>query len=187
MTQIKHKEKQTTPPVRVFFADSWSQLHRKSLEGAWVVLKSTHSPQERWITTYANLAGINKLWNALPTATIQLVIDGLGRGLPTNAIDRVTELIGINRNTLSGVLDVSPRTLSRRDTLKSSTSERLFRVSALFQKALEVLGETEEAKRWFTSPKKALGGKTPIEFSETDVGAREVEDLLGRIEYGVYA
>jgi putative toxin-antitoxin system antitoxin component (TIGR02293 family) len=63
----------------------------------------------------------------------------------------------------------------------------LFRLSALFQKALEVLGEPEEAKRWFTTPKKALGGKTPMEFSETDVGAREVEDLLGRIEYGVYA
>jgi len=32
-----------------------------------------------------------------------------------------------------------------------------------------------------------LGGETPLEYAETEVGAREVEDLLGRIEYGVYS
>jgi putative toxin-antitoxin system antitoxin component (TIGR02293 family) len=187
MTQAKQKPKAAPAPLKVFFADDWSQIRRKPIENNWIVVKRTHSPQELWITTYANLAGSTKLLHAMPAATIQTVIDGLGRGLPTNAVDRVTELIGINRTTLSGVLDVSPRALSRRDTLKASTSNRLFRLSALFQKALEVLGEPEEAKRWFTTPKKALGGKTPMEFSETDVGAREVEDLLGRIEYGVYA
>ena len=88
---------------------------------------------------------------------------------------------------LSRILDVSPRTLSRRQTLKPAASERLFRVSGLFQKALEVLGDRNEAQRWFTTPKKALGGSTPFEYSETEVGAREVEDLLGRIEYGVYS
>ena len=95
--------------------------------------------------------------------------------------------MGLNRQSMSQVLDVSQRTLSRRHTLETATSERLFRVVALFQKALQVLGERDEARRWFTTAKKALGGKTPLEFSETEVGAREVEDLLGRIEYGVYA
>ncbi len=32
----------------------------------------------------------------------------------------------------------------------------------------------------------ALAGRKPIEFARTEVGAREVEDLIGRLEYGVF-
>ena len=95
--------------------------------------------------------------------------------------------MGVNRRDLSHVLDISPSALSRSNTLKASVSERVFRISALFQKTLEVVGDKQEARHWFTTPKKALGGKTPFEYAGTEVGAREVEDLLGRIEYGVYA
>ncbi|PKN17919.1 MAG: hypothetical protein CVU71_10330 [Deltaproteobacteria bacterium HGW-Deltaproteobacteria-6] len=57
----------------------------------------------------------------------------------------------------------------------------------LLQRAIDVFGDEEKAKQWFSSPQKALGGKTPLEYSESDVGAQEVEDLLGRIEWGVYS
>jgi putative toxin-antitoxin system antitoxin component (TIGR02293 family) len=184
----KTKEPASSPSaIRVFFSSDWKDIPHKSLGGNWIVSKMAQNTQERWIATYANLACQRALFRHIGTTSIQTVIDGLDRGLPTGAVDRVTSLIGINRSALSQVLDISPRTLSRRHTLKASASERLFRVSALFQKALEVIGEKDEAQRWFTTPKKALGGRTPFEFSETDVGAREVEDLLGRIEYGVYA
>ena len=33
--------------------------------------------------------------------------------------------------------------------------------------------------------KRALGGATPLGFARTEPGVREVEDLLGRIEYGI--
>lgn len=173
--------------VGVLFTTNWNQIRNKSLKKNWIVLETTHSPQERWIATYANLVGQRSLFNNLSTTNIQIVIDGLDHGLPTQAIDRVTNLMGLNRSIISKVLDISPRTLSRRNVLKASVSERLFRISNLFQKTLEVLGDKDEAQRWFSTPKKALGGKTPLEFSESDIGTREVEDLLGRIEYGVYA
>lgn len=185
-TTIK-KIKGISSVLNVLYMSDWAQIRRKSIQDNWIVVTTTNNSQERWIVTYANLIGQRKLLHEISTTNIQTIIDGLSRGLPTNAIDKVTDLIGINKGALSKILDVSPRTLSRRDTLKSSASERLLRVSALFQQTLEVIGERKEAQRWFTEPKKALGGKTPFELSETDVGAREVEDLLGRIEYGVYA
>jgi len=43
------------------------------------------------------------------------------------------------------------------------------------------------ARRWLSSPQRGLGGAVPLDYAETEIGAREVEDLLGRIEYGVYA
>ncbi len=181
------RSKETHTDVTVRYMDAWSEMKHMSMATNWVVITSAPSPLERLIATYANLLGSRLLFQTIDTANVQTVIEGLERGLPTHAVDRVTSLMGINRAALSEVLDVSLRTLSRRETLNTSESERLLRISNLFQKALEILGDREEARRWFTTPKKALGGKTPLAFSETDVGAREVEDLLGRIEYGVYA
>jgi len=61
------------------------------------------------------------------------------------------------------------------------------RIDRIFRRAMEVFKDQSIAKRWIKSPAKALGGIAPIDFTETDIGAREVENLLGRIEYGVYS
>ena len=44
----------------------------------------------------------------------------------------------------------------------------------------------DDGRRWLRSPALGLGGAVPLEF-KTEVGAREVENLLGRIEHGVYS
>jgi putative toxin-antitoxin system antitoxin component (TIGR02293 family) len=54
-------------------------------------------------------------------------------------------------------------------------------------KAVEVLESVEGARRWLNAPQVGLGGAVPLEYAESELGAREVEDLLGRIEYGVYS
>ena len=52
--------------------------------------------------------------------------------------------------------------------------------------AVEVFGGIEQARQWLSSPQFGLGGAIPLEYARTEVGAREVENLLGRIGYGVY-
>lgn len=175
------------PSLKVVFLTDWKTRRAKSFKGEWIVLKHTNQPQARWLATYANLTGKGDLLRTVSESDLQTIIAGIEEGFSTEAVDRVTDLLGVNRSDLSTILAISPRTLSRRQKLKPTASERLFRVSALFQRALEVLGGRDEARRWFMTSKLALGGKTPFEFSETEVGAREVEDLLGRIEYGVYS
>jgi putative toxin-antitoxin system antitoxin component (TIGR02293 family) len=54
-------------------------------------------------------------------------------------------------------------------------------------RAVEVLESEEGARRWLNSPQVGLGGEIPLDYAQTEVGAREVEDLLGRIEFGVYS
>jgi len=181
--QISH------PPLKnlnILFTDSWKGVGRKSLSNHWVVFNTTHSPQERMVITLANLSARREVLKDLDHATVRVVADALEAGLPSSSAYRAIELLGLNQARMSSILDISPSTLARRTILKSSTSERLFRISALFQKALELFEDQEEARRWFRTPKRALGGKTPLDYSETEVGAREVEDLLGRLEYGVY-
>jgi len=65
--------------------------------------------------------------------------------------------------------------------------ERVLRIAKLYEKALDVLEDAELARQWFKMPAEALGGKTPLQHADTEPGVQEVEDLLGRIEYGVFS
>ena len=64
-------------------------------------------------------------------------------------------------------------------------ADRLLRVVRAVVCAVEALGDTEKAGTWLRTPNTALRGATPIELLETDIGARMVERILGRIEHGV--
>jgi uncharacterized protein (DUF2384 family) len=52
-----------------------------------------------------------------------------------------------------------------------------------------VLGSKEKAISWMKAPNRALGGATPISGLNADpeLGARAAEDVLVRIEYGVFS
>ena len=65
--------------------------------------------------------------------------------------------------------------------------DRLYRMARLFALAREVTGGEASARLWLRSPQFGLQGQTPLELMLTEAGAREVEELLGRIEHGVLA
>jgi putative toxin-antitoxin system antitoxin component (TIGR02293 family) len=91
---------------------------------------------------------------------------------------------------LAPLLGISIATLHRRKAagrLDPVESDRVLRFARLMGKAIEVLETEENARSWMISPQYGLGGAVPLEYAGTEVGAREVEDLLGRIAYGVYS
>jgi len=56
----------------------------------------------------------------------------------------------------------------------------------VFGRALELFdGDTKAARRWLSNPQPVLGGGRLLEHAENEVGAREVEAAIGRIEHGV--
>lgn len=66
-------------------------------------------------------------------------------------------------------------------------SERLLRVFRAFQQAVELFeGDGDAARGWLTRPNMELDDQTPLDFSRTEIGAREVEDFMGRLEHGVF-
>jgi putative toxin-antitoxin system antitoxin component (TIGR02293 family) len=48
-----------------------------------------------------------------------------------------------------------------------------------------VLGSEDKASAWLRRPNRALDNELPIRLLDTDVGARQIEDLLGRIAHGL--
>lgn len=63
---------------------------------------------------------------------------------------------------------------------------QLERITAIYAKAAKIFGR-EQAKEWMKTPLPALGGATPLQLCGTTCGILEVEDLIGRVDYGVYS
>jgi putative toxin-antitoxin system antitoxin component (TIGR02293 family) len=97
------------------------------------------------------------------------------------------EASGLTLKEVAGALDLSPRSLQRRRStgrLAPFESDRLYRLARIMAVANEYLGGAERARRWLKRPNRALGGLAPLTAIDTELGARQVENLLGRIAYG---
>lgn len=140
---------------------------------------------DHWISVLRNL-GVRT--SSKTGSTLAQVREALRQGVPRDAFDRLRDDLGVTTEEFAGILGIPTRTLARRtDRFKPDESERLLRVGSVVRKAMDVLEEKEAARRWMTQPKRALGGITPLACCDTEIGAREVEALLGRIEHGVFS
>lgn len=118
------------------------------------------------------------------------LVAALRDGLPVRELDALQEALAVPMENLAPILGISKATLHRRKLggrLGSAESDRVVRFARLMGKAAEVMESKNAARAWLTSPQFGLGGSVPLEYAESEVGAREVEDLLGRIEHGVYS
>ncbi|MEI7732708.1 MAG: antitoxin Xre/MbcA/ParS toxin-binding domain-containing protein [Verrucomicrobiota bacterium] len=118
------------------------------------------------------------------------LIEALRMGLPVRELDALQTSLDMPMEKLVPMLGISKATLHRRKLegrLGTAESDRVVRFARLMGKAVEVLESEANARQWLTAPQFGLGGAVPLDYAETEVGAREVEDLLGRIEYGVYS
>jgi len=111
-------------------------------------------------------------------------------GLPMVEFAALQELLGLGAEELAGHLCISRSTLIRRRKarrLDMQESDRLLRYARLYARAEETLGDAASAREWLQTPARALGYVSPLEFAETEAGGREAENLLGRIEHGVFS
>jgi putative toxin-antitoxin system antitoxin component (TIGR02293 family) len=117
----------------------------------------------------------------------------LSRGLPREALTHLISNVSVlhKHALLKAAIGVSLRTSQRMKAasgkpLTPEQSGRVWKFAEILAKATEVLGSQEDAEQWLERPAMALDQRRPIDLLATPAGMRLVEDLLGRIEYGVY-
>jgi putative toxin-antitoxin system antitoxin component (TIGR02293 family) len=112
-------------------------------------------------------------------------------GLPVKALFLLAQRLDLRQAEISEKIGIPQRTLTRRITqdsrLTPAESDRTVRLAQVFATASEALGSGDKAASWLKTPNRALRGERPLDQMDTDPGVREVEDLLGRIAYGVYS
>jgi len=112
-------------------------------------------------------------------------------GLPVKALLLLAERLDMRQAEISEKICIPQRTLTRRLTqhsrLTAAESDRAVRLAQVYATAVETLGDGDKAAAWLKTPNRALRGSRPLDQLDTDPGVREVEDILGRIAYGVYS
>ena len=122
--------------------------------------------------------------------TTSQIIAAIHAGFSYGAIASFQKFTNLPIEMITGLVRIPPRTLTRRKAegrLSPDESERLFRVARVVEKTVDLFeGDRAAAMQWLQSPQPALAGAKPLDFVHTEVGAREVEDLIGRLEHGVF-
>ena len=115
--------------------------------------------------------------------------DEVKRGIRITAVDRVIDFISPNDVSLRDRI-VPKATLARRKAgaerrLSPNESDRLARMASMWASALDVWKSNEAAQRFLREPHPLLNGRIPYEVAvETEIGARAVEEVLGKLKYG---
>lgn len=76
---------------------------------------------------------------------------------------------------------------SKREPLTHDESDRAVRIARITSLAEEVFGDDAKAGRWLRKIKERFAGRTPLEVSRTEAGARLVEEMLLQLDYGIFA
>ena len=109
-------------------------------------------------------------------------------GLAAEAASKILES-GLLKPEELYELVIPRRTFDRRlethQPLTVVEADRLLRAARVIVRAIDALGSVEKASTWLRTANRSLRGEVPISLLETDLGARMVERILGRIEHGV--
>ena len=118
------------------------------------------------------------------------LIRRIQQGLRFRELETLQGSIDLPFEQLAAKLSMSRSTLQRRKAngrLSPAESDKVMRFARLLEHATNVFGDVEKARVWLKHPQYGLGGAVPLDYAETEIGAREVDNLLGRIDYGVYS
>ena len=108
-------------------------------------------------------------------------------GLPVGSLEAVADYLTANDVEAASVkYGIVPRTtLRRRTRLSVEEGERTERLARLATLAEQVWEDSQLAREFLTTPQPQLDDERPIDLARTELGAREVEDLLMKLEYAL--
>ncbi len=116
------------------------------------------------------------------------MLDELNLGLPYEALAMLNDCGIVSEGELKTF--IAPRTLSRRkgkSRLSREESDLVARLLRIYEFAVKVFGDDEKARKWFRASNRVLKGQRPLDLLHSEYGARIVETILGRIDYGIYS
>ena len=110
-------------------------------------------------------------------------------GLPIKWLERLAPLFGVSVTALAEIIGIDSRTLTRRrkgGKLTHRESNAIYPLALLYMHGLQVFEDPEAVRKWFNAEEDDFSGMKPIELLDTASGIEEVDQLLGRIEHGVF-
>ncbi|MEZ0542419.1 type II RES/Xre toxin-antitoxin system antitoxin [Fibrella arboris] len=124
-------------------------------------------------------------------ATGFAIIERARQGVNTQRVDQLSQLLGLSLKEMAALLQIAERTLHRfrsEGRLDQQASERLLLLDNLAAHGLQVFDDRADAlANWLRYPLRELQNQPPFQLLTTISGFGLVDDVLTRIEYGVYS
>ena len=120
-------------------------------------------------------------------ASMRELTESVLAGLPKQALRKTAQsLFDEPRQVTQLMYQLVPEaTYKRRTRLTPAESERTERLARVIAAAEHVWEDRKDAREWMTHPHPELNGQTPLQRSMSELGAREVEQLLDKLLYGL--
>jgi len=134
------------------------------------------------------LGGVRTLGR--PVTSILELSAAVERGLPKATLRNVARRVFPEAAEQRGMMHriVPEATFKRRrERLSPAESERTERLARVVATAEMVWQDREEARRFLTTPHPEIAGRTPLDAALTELGARQAEEVMFRIFYGLPA
>lgn len=129
--------------------------------------------------------------NSLPQPLTALqLIDRSRQGLMGTEAGRIAGLLGVTDKEMARLLNQSVATFHRQakaGRLDAATSEKLLLLARLAGYGASVFQDQAKFNRWLARPLRLLGDRSPLDLLDSPTGVQLIEDILGRIEYGVFS
>lgn len=109
-------------------------------------------------------------------------------GLAFGEFEALRRQLDLSLEELTVRLGLSRAAIEKRKTAGRLTPDESGKVvcfARLLGHAVHLFGGLDEARRWLKAPQSGLHGAVPLDYAKTDLGAREVENLLTQLAYGL--
>ncbi|MCF6807280.1 DUF2384 domain-containing protein [Thiotrichales bacterium 19S9-12] len=116
--------------------------------------------------------------------------DEINHGIKSAALTRFAKVSGLTEERLLALIPITRKTFLRRKEqgfLGSNESDRLILIAKVYAHALDVFGQKEKTHQWLITNNISLDNKKPIDLLKNSLGCQIVDDILYRIEYGIYS
>jgi putative toxin-antitoxin system antitoxin component (TIGR02293 family) len=112
------------------------------------------------------------------------------KGIPKLSVENIARIMNIPMKDMAALLNLSYKTLARKrktDVLNNVVSSLSIEIANTLAKGLSVFEDADTLNRWLHKENKALNGQKPFDLLNTPTGINLVNQILGRIEDGVYS
>lgn len=134
------------------------------------------------------LLGGKEFMPSRPSSVIDFIVAS-SKGIPKLSVINLASVLEVPMKDMATLLNVSYKTLGRKkktDILDSISSSLSIEIANTIAKGLSVFEDSARLNRWLHKENSALKGKIPFDLLSTPTGIKLVNQVLGRIEEGVY-
>jgi putative toxin-antitoxin system antitoxin component (TIGR02293 family) len=106
-------------------------------------------------------------------------------GLAFGEFEALRKQLDLSLEDLSDRFGLSQSAIAERKATGRLTTDESGKVvfyARLLGHAVHLFGGLDEARRWLKTPQRGLHGAVPLDYVRTDLGAREVENLLAMLK-----